>query len=191
MNTERKNTVSDSELNSGRDMHIGDNRTIIYHNRGIIIVALTLIAALCILVCELMNKNQLGVDAGNEETDRDSIEHHLIIPVSDNHGSDTTRINPTIQENTLANTNNNAAPLISGRVLNENGQPLDQVLVMISGSPETIYTNTEGFFYVRADFPRPKGEYSLTISKPGYESMTHIYFEFPKTDIIERLTKIE
>lgn len=180
MKTERKNTVADSQLNIGRDGHIGDNKTIINHNRGLVIVTLALIVVLCILVFLLINRPPVA----NQPSGNSTISQ---IPDSSTNTSLPVQDEAAILE--PDHKNNNSRLRISGHILDENGAPLDSVLIMISGYPKEIHTSAAGFFSVNADFFDQKGEYTLTISKSGYEPITQTYFELIKMDITERLTK--
>lgn len=77
---------------------------------------------------------------------------------------------------------------MSGRVLDETSRAfLENVLVSL-GSNKTK-TDEDGFFELRIENPPKVGGVKLIFSKAGYKTENHRYYEIPKSNISESLSK--
>ena len=59
--------------------------------------------------------------------------------------------------------------MISGKVLSQDGEPLDYVSVFFKGTSYMCSTNDKGLYHLKA----PAGEYTMVISSVGYEQQEH------------------
>jgi hypothetical protein len=72
---------------------------------------------------------------------------------------------------------------VSGFVYDSAGNPLANVSVKATNVYARIITDETGMFFFSFDATPDGNEYSVTYSKPGYESKTYHYYEIPKTNI--------
>lgn len=178
------NLLIDSEVSSGRDVQIGDKNTTITNNYGVNWLFVVMVIALLILSVTFVY-NYL-YQYNDDDNKKDSIAKTDVTPPNPNKSIEieepksvpkSKKITQNIEENLK----------IAGQVLDEEGNPISNVDIIVIGLSNKIITDENGWFgFSFKSLPSNK-EYQINFQKDGFKSRRDTYYEIPKVNIIQYL----